>query len=168
MKRLQQGALVSVGLVALLVPWLATTSGVPARAVDPTVMEDEQEELLSGFASYEFNSAAGDSSPSAVRDYTPRGSQDCGYVNSSNVKVNQNCLALTDPDLQGRGQAQNETSIAQDPNNPNHLIATYNDYRRGDGNCGASYSLDKGRTWNDALPPTSFTRGNGPNRANFG
>ena len=36
----------------------------------------------------------------------------------SNVKVNHNCLNLTDSDLQGRGQAQNETWVAVDPNNP--------------------------------------------------
>src|SRR5439155_15876613 len=65
---------------------------------------------------------------------------------------------LTDPNLQGRGQAQNETSIAQDPNQPNHMIASYNDYRRGDGTCGVSYSLDKGRTWNETTVPNNFTR----------
>src|SRR5919197_236978 len=52
-----------------------------------------------------------------------------------------------------RGQAQNETSIAIDPMNTNHLIATSNDYRRGDGNCFSEYSLDKGRTWNDTSIP---------------
>ena len=33
------------------------------------------------------------------------------------VKVNQNCLNLTDPDLQGRGQANNEPSISVNPFN---------------------------------------------------
>jgi hypothetical protein len=33
----------------------------------------------------------------------------------SNVLVNQNCLNITDTDLQGRGQAQNETTIAEKP-----------------------------------------------------
>src|SRR5207302_1449331 len=77
----------------------------------------------------------------------------------SNIKVNQNCLNLTDLDLQGRGQANNETAIAQDPNQPNHILATSNDYRRGDGNCFNSYSLDKGRSWTDATVPMGFTRG---------
>ncbi len=61
-----------------------------------------------------------------------------------NVKVNQNCQNVTDPDLAGRGQAQNETAVAIDPNNKNHVIASQNDYRRGDGNCYGAYSLDGG------------------------
>jgi len=61
----------------------------------------------------------------------------CDLELGSNVKVNQDCLNLSDRDLQGRSQAQNETSIAQDPNAPNHLVASFNDYRRGDGTCGA-------------------------------
>lgn len=56
--------------------------------------------------------------------------------------MNQNCLNLSDTNLQGRGQAQNETAIAVDPMQPNHLVASYNDYRRGDGTCGTSFSLD--------------------------
>ncbi|WP_433303704.1 sialidase family protein [Actinoplanes sp. CA-030573] len=75
------------------------------------------------------------------------------------VKVNQNCLNLTDPDLQGRAQAQNETWVAVDPANANHVISSYNDYRRGDGTCGVSYSVDAGRTWADATTPNGFTRG---------
>ena len=77
----------------------------------------------------------------------------------SNVKVNANCLNLTDTDLQGRGQAQNETWIAVDPNNSQHLVGSYNDYRRGDGTCGVSYSLNGGRTWADTTTPNGFTRG---------
>ncbi|HKN54648.1 MAG TPA: sialidase family protein [Amycolatopsis sp.] len=77
----------------------------------------------------------------------------------ANVKVNQNCLNLSDPDLQGRGQSQNETWAAADPNNPDHIVASYNDYRRGDGNCGVSYSLDGARTWADTTTPNGFMRG---------
>ena len=66
-------------------------------------------------------------------------------IAGANVRVNQNCLNLTDPDLQGRGQAQNETSIAQDPNNSSRMVASQNDYRRGDGNCYSGYSSDGGR-----------------------
>jgi hypothetical protein len=77
----------------------------------------------------------------------------------SNVKVNQNCLNVSDVDLQGRGQAQNETSIAVDPNNPQHVLASFNDYRRGDATCGVSYSLDGAKTWNDSTVPNGFTRG---------
>src|SRR5919201_5319782 len=122
-------------------------------------MNDIQERLLSGFAAFELGkSAEGSGAGQKPTSYFPRGSDSCPVNQSSNIKVNQNCLNLTDPDLQGRAQAQNETSIAIDPNNTNHLIASYNDYRRGDGTCGVSYSLDKGRTWNDATTPNNFTR----------
>ncbi|MCU1680566.1 MAG: hypothetical protein JWQ81_1305 [Amycolatopsis sp.] len=77
----------------------------------------------------------------------------------ANVKVNQNCLNVTDSDLQGRGQAQNETWAAADPNNADHVVSSYNDYRRGDGTCGVSYSLDGARTWADATTPNGFSRG---------
>ena len=70
-----------------------------------------------------------------------------------------NCLNISDPDLQGRGQANNEESIAQDPNNTRHLVASDNNYIRGDGTCGSHYSLDGGKTWADATVPNGFTRG---------
>src|SRR5207247_1886091 len=53
----------------------------------------------------------------------------CYGNHGANVKVNQNCLNITDPDLAGRAQAQNETWVAVNPNNPKQLVATYNDYR---------------------------------------
>ena len=74
-------------------------------------------------------------------NYFP-GSDECQANLGSNIKVNQNCLNISDPKLQGRSQAQNETSIAVDPNNTQHVLASFNDYRRGDGTCGVSYSLD--------------------------
>ena len=70
---------------------------------------------------------------------------------------------MSDVNLQGRGQANNETSIAIDPNNSKHLVASDNDYRRGDGNCYGAFSLDGGQTWGDTTIPMGFTNG-----ANFG
>src|SRR6516162_838959 len=64
-------------------------------------------------------------------NFFPR-QDECGVTKGGNVKVNQNCLNVSDSNLQGRGQAQNETAIAVDPNNSHHLVAGYNDYRRGD------------------------------------
>src|SRR5438067_6994703 len=126
-------------------------------------MTDEQERLLSGFAAYELSGNAGNDSNSsnlnAPTTYFSSGSGDCPNNQSSNIKVNQNCLNLSDPDLQGRAQAQNEESITVDPNNSNHVVASYNDYRRGDGTCGTSWSADGGRTWNDSTTPNGFTRG---------
>ena len=87
------------------------------------------------------------------------GPNGCPATRGTNIKVNVNCLNQTDSDLQGRGQAQNEPWIAVDPNNPAHLVASYNDYRRGDGTCGVSYSINGGRTWADTTTPNNFTRG---------
>jgi hypothetical protein len=94
--------------------------------------------------------------PGTARPATPA---PCANQLGANVKVNQNCLNVSDADLQGRAQSQNETWAAADPNNPDHVIATYNDYRRGDGTCGASYSLDGARSWADATTPNGFSRG---------
>jgi hypothetical protein len=94
--------------------------------------------------------------PNTARPAAPAS---CANQLGANVKVNQNCLNVSDADLQGRAQSQNETWAAADPNNPDHLIATYNDYRRGDGTCGASYSLDGARSWSDATTPNGFSRG---------
>jgi hypothetical protein len=83
----------------------------------------------------------------------------CPHNFGSNVLVNQNCLNVTDPDLQGRAQAQNETTIAQNPFNPRQVVAGFNDYRRGDGTCGTAFSGNSGRSWTDSTMPNGFTRG---------
>jgi len=95
----------------------------------------------------------------ALGSYIPSGSGKCSSTLGNNVKVNQNCLNIADPDLQGRSQANNETSIAQDPSNTSHIVASDNNYIRGDGTCGAHFSLDGGQTWSDSTVPNSFTRG---------
>jgi hypothetical protein len=92
-------------------------------------------------------------------NYFPASGAQCSVNLGSNVKVNQNCLNITDSDLQGRGQANNETSIAEDPLHPTNLVASNNDYVRGDGTCGAAYSTDRGQTWNNSTVPNIFTRG---------
>jgi hypothetical protein len=137
-----------------------------------------QKRHLSGFASLELDqqqatrqasasvtavAAAGHSALSAGRSdpvaYVPAGNGSCKEAIGSNVKVNQNCVNVTDPDLQGRAQAQNETTIAVDPNKSDHIVAAYNDYRHGDATCGVAYSLDGGHHWSDDVVPASYTRG---------
>ncbi|MEA2129304.1 MAG: hypothetical protein QOJ85_2195 [Solirubrobacteraceae bacterium] len=86
-------------------------------------------------------------------------SSGCPADRGSNVRVNQDCQNLSDTDLAGRGQAQNETAVAVDPSDASHLVASANDYRRGDSGCITSYSDDNGRSWTDSMPPTGFTRG---------
>jgi hypothetical protein len=136
-----------------------------------------QKRLLSGFADFELNpanatqsgatssmqagpqaNATNKSSSTGPTAYNP-GFNGCAEFNGNNVKVNQNCVNLSDPSLQGRSQSQNETAIALNPNNPKNIVTAYNDYRRGDGTCGVSYSLDGGLTWEDSTTPNGFTSG---------
>src|SRR5437764_555326 len=123
-------------------------------------LNDEQERLISGFAAFELGKTGNDNpgNPTNPDTYVPRGSGDCTNNVSSNIKVNQNCLNLTDPNLRGRGQAQNETSISVDPNHTQHLVASYHDYRRGDGTCGTSVGTDGRPKWNDSTVPNNFPR----------
>jgi hypothetical protein len=90
-------------------------------------------------------------------NYFPSSPSGCGSNLGNNVKVNQNCLNLTDANLQGRGQANNEPSISVNPFNSRDLVASENNYIRGDGTCGSHYSLDGGRTWTDTTIPNGFT-----------
>jgi hypothetical protein len=159
---------------------VASGGGSTATALSYNKLNQVQKRLLSGYADLELNpdSAANvapsapsfaqaaaiaaattnSSNPSTPTSYSP-GSDGCSQVLWGNVKVNQNCLNVSDPNLQGRSQAQNETSIAADPNNSNHLVASANDYRRGDGTCGVYYSLNGGLTWEDGTTPNGFTSG---------
>lgn len=119
-----------------------------------------QKRLVSGFVSSELDAQNIASANTRPHNYYPyAGNIQCGLKIGSNIKVNQNCVNLTDANLQGRAQANNETSIAIDPMNPQHIVASDNDYRRGDGNCIGAYSLDAGHTWNDTLVPMGFTSG---------
>ena len=92
-------ALLLAGMV-IVIPVLHTTAaaqtGQPNDGLTPI-----QKRLLSGFASLQLDQENG-SDPQSANTYFPRGSGDCTLVNSSNLKVNQNCLNLSDPDLQGR------------------------------------------------------------------
>lgn len=148
-----------VGVLILALSWQADASPPTARAFDYSKLNSIQKRILSGFASFELDPATAETGSGKPTNYFPRGSDGCPVNLSSNIKVNQNCLNLSDPALAGRGQTQNETSIAQDSNSPGHIVASFNDYRRGDGNCYGAYSLNNGRTWSDTTIPMSFTRG---------
>jgi hypothetical protein len=120
-----------------------------------------QRRILSGFASFELGTTPGNEANVRTRatNLTPVGNPAavaCPIHHGNNIKVNQDCLNVSDRDLQGRGQAQNETSMAVNPRT-GQLVATYNDYRRGDGTCGPSYS--SGRGWSDSTLPNNFVRG---------
>ena len=87
------------------------------------------------------------------------GTTGCSQVDGNNVRVNQDCTNNTVSRYAGRGQAQNETAIAANPLNGQNVIGTSNDYRRGDGSCGASFSLDGGAHWGSGLLPIGFSVG---------
>jgi hypothetical protein len=160
--------------------------GGSAHAATPGIGEDNlipiQERILSGTGSMELGGDQKNEERQPSNYYPSH--DECQQHFGSNVKVNQNCLNLTDPDLQGRGQAENETAIAENPFTNNGkpwgdegdrfrtdgaLVATYNDYRRGDGNCWGSYSLQpSGQQWNDTTIPMGFTRGRVQNVVDFG
>ncbi|MGN6167510.1 MAG: exo-alpha-sialidase [Solirubrobacteraceae bacterium] len=121
-----------------------------------------QRRILSGFASFELGQTAGNEASARTRatNFTPisnPAAAACPTHHGSDVKVNQNCLNVTDSDLQGRGQAENETSMAVNPRT-GQLVATYNDYRRGDSTCGPSFSSG-GTRWLDSTLPNNFVRG---------
>ena len=155
-------AAISTLLAAFSLHFVAGTGTPTARAQVSIYnsLNKYQKRILSGFASNEMNPTNG--APKTI-SYFPTNDDGCPQSLGSNNKMNQNCLNVSDPTLQGRGQAQNETSIAQDPYHPSHVIGSSNDYRRGDGNCYAYYSLDGGQSWADSTVPMSFTLG-----TNFG
>jgi hypothetical protein len=118
-----------------------------------------QKGRVSGLLAETFGPSATATSRGQASAATPADGPACTGALGGNIKVNQNCLNDADVDLHGRGQAANETWISVNPKNPEQLIAGYNDYRRGDGTCGISYSTDGGRHWSDATTPNGFVRG---------
>lgn len=83
----------------------------------------------------------------------------CSQTSGNNVRANQDCTNQTVPRYAGRGQAQNETSIAVNPTNAKNVLGSQNDYRRGDGSCGYDFSLDGGHSWGSGVLPVGFTVG---------
>jgi hypothetical protein len=138
-----------------------------AQALSVTGMNPKQLRILSGFASFEAGigvpANAPDPHATSQMSGTSTSTSLCPTKIRSNVLVNQNCLNITDQGLQGRGQAQNETTIAENPNNPRQVVAGFNDYRRGDGNCYGAFSGNGGSSWTDTTIPMGFTLG-----TNFG
>jgi hypothetical protein len=121
-----------------------------------------QQRILSGFAAFEGN-VGGSARTAQARPATPAPTSPapdlCPGNLGANRRVNQNCLNVTDATLQGRSQAQDETAIAQNPGNTRQLVAGFNDYRRGDGTCGAAFSSNGGASWSDTTLPNGFTPG---------
>jgi hypothetical protein len=149
--------LLVTGTLLLGASQFAGATGASAQAFSYSKLTPNQQQHVSGLLALELGPAA----PAApTRTLPSRVAQPACDVNlGTDIKVNQNCLNLTDPALNGRAQAQNETWVAADPLNPRNIVASYNDYRRGDGTCGVSYSTTGGRTWADATTPNGFVSG---------
>ena len=77
----------------------------------------------------------------------------CSDTDGNNVRANQECTNVSRGDLLGRGQAQNETVAAVDPNDPHNVLFGQNDYRNGDGSCGFDYSRQGGALFGDGRVP---------------
>ena len=148
-----------IGICALLFGGLSVAApGASARDFGYDQLSPIQKRHVSGALTEALGSQqAGWNTLGATKPVSGPG---CYGDHGGNVKVNQNCLNITDPDLAGRGQAQNETWVAVNPNDRMQIISSYNDYRRGDGTCGVSYSRDSGRAWADTTVPNGFARGN--------
>jgi hypothetical protein len=155
------GAILSLAGLAVLTPGGPT----PVRAFNPNTASRVQQRLLSQFSAdalgFRSASASARGAPAMHNaQVTSVGRPPCGLKLGSNVKVNQGCLNISASNLQGRGQAQNETAIAVNPLNPNQLVAASNDYTLGDGLAGGiNYSSDGGSTWAASNLPVEFTRG---------
>jgi len=156
----------AIAIVALVAGFLfmfigagASTHTAKANGLSYSQLSKIQQRLLDGFAALELNPNNALTRKPNAKGFSLSQADSCPLRHGDNIKVNQNCLNITDADLQGRGQAENETSIAQDPNHPGHILASSNDYRRGDGNCYGSFSLDGGQSWADTTIPMGFTRG---------
>src|SRR5262245_54981833 len=153
--------LLPVTLLAAVVLILGGALGTThsAKAFDPTKAPEIQDRLLDGLADFELRPSGDATSSKPLGNFTAQHNDGCGIHDANNIKVNQNCLNLSDTTLQGRGQAQNETSIAINPQDKGQIVASFNDYRRGDGTCGSSFSGDGGRSWSDSTVPNGFTNG---------
>ncbi len=139
--------------------FLPGTSTSTVQALNYDKLTTLQKRILSGFAELHLNENSPARASVTQGNFTPTSDDGCPQRRGDDVKINQNCLNLSDADLQGRAQAENETAIAQDPHHPDHVLASFNDYRRGDGNCYGAYSLDGGKNWTDTTIPMGFTRG---------
>jgi hypothetical protein len=140
-------------------------SGATVRGLSVQGMNPIQRRLLDGFASFEAGIGvppAGDRAKVRLAPQVP-GSALPGILCPGNlgpdVRASQGCLNVSDPGLAGLAQAQNDATIAQNPVNPRQLVAGFQDYQRGDENCGSSFSSDGGKSWTGSTIPAGFTPG---------
>ena len=112
----------ALGAVAVLTGFVVAiaSSGGSASTAREVKMTKLQRRILSGYASFELgttpgNEATARTSATNLKPVSNPTAAACPTHHGNNVKVNQNCLNVSDRDLQGRGQAQNESAIAVNP-----------------------------------------------------
>ena len=113
-------AVLGIALAIAQAALRAPRAGAAVQGISVHGLNRIQRAHLSGFAWLEAGISIQAKAPAARADarMSSSGVGLCPGNFGSNVLVNQNCLNVTDSDLQGRGQAQNETAIAQNPFNP--------------------------------------------------
>ncbi len=137
-----------------------------ARGLSYSSISPLQKRFLSGLVLSELNSSQNTARPNTATGttgFSPTSNAGCAQSQKDAIRINQNCLNITDTDLQGRGQIQTDSVIAEDPLHPGHLIAASNDYRTGDSNCYSAFSRNDGQNWTETAVPMGFSNG-----ANFG
>jgi hypothetical protein len=164
-------------LVGAVLALPASQGSATVRPMRLSQLTDIQKRLVSGLASTEFERASTTTRRLAPRTeplqhaqrlttrfFVPGARGSCAYRIGRAVNMDQDCQNVTDPDLGGRAQAQNETYVSEDPFRRGRLLGSSNDYRRGDGGCFGYTSSDGGRHFGDVAVPFGFTRG-GPRYA---
>ena len=125
--------LLVIGALVLGTVQLSLPTGATAQPFGFDKLTPNQQRHVSGLLALELGGAGIRAAAPTRTSSNPVTQPGCDVNLGADIKVNQNCLNLSDPALNGRGQAQNETWVAADPLNPRNIVAGYNDYRRGDG-----------------------------------
>lgn len=147
------------GALLLAATQFGAATGASAQPFNFSKLTPAQQRHVSSLLALELGGGVARAAAPARSGFTPVTPPGCDVNLGSNVKVNQNCLNIADSALAGRSQAQNETWVAADPRDGHHLVAGFNDYRRGDSTCGVAYSTTGGASWSDATMPNGFVRG---------
>src|SRR6266853_1622968 len=108
-------------LLVLGAAQFAVSPGASAQPFGFDKLTPNQQRHVSGLLSLELGGAGLKAAAPARTSLSPVTPPGCSVNLGSNIKVNQNCLNLTDPALNGRGQAQNETWVSADPLNRQNI-----------------------------------------------
>jgi hypothetical protein len=148
-------------LIAAFAPAVSSSAAPPAQHVGPVQHNPLLKQVLSG----EHDTVDTPALSALCQDYIGKPNP---YANPApNVDQIVGDTTVTAGSQTGCSSAQNETTIAVNPNNPRNLVAGTNDYRifnareqRNDGSGWAYTTFDGGRTWkNVQLPHLTFQTG---------